>query len=1502
MEDLEKTKENIQPLRGGRDMEKLEIALTSDSQIYEEKRMFEERINNYEGSDPLQPWYEYLGWIEQTSLSSGNQTETNRILLRCVAKFECNEKYHQDHRFLKICMKYIDTQTSPQELYQELYDRGIGTLCAELYIGWAYYYDAEDDFAQTEAIYQKGFDAGASPKEDLIQAHKQFGFSMSQRLLHKDESSKMIFKTSFAERRNALTSLKLHKKKHVGSIRTGLAVKSYHPGIINQENIPNNFSNTDPGGVVYVGTSEDSHAGNLSIVQSLVNANRDRENIREPGPWSNAKCNRKRGRLFGAHQDLLFRISEDSSDHPLIPVIVNNLSRGIQLESNHKRQSYPQKPFEIAACDDDKPSGFPVYDKISLYCYAPAQDFSPEELHGYNYFKRRRIQNDMTDRYDNIWGKRGLTGIRLHPYHIREFKFIDDLKTEKPIIDNITLQMVTRTKELYANSEERSMEELRLQKWKEGKIKRYIDNKHDDDMFRVDMDETVVQSKRVSIATPRISIAPTLASSIRQSVFPPKVNMVMISEEKQDDVSTRSVNALSTPAENTSLEDDIKYTGTIKKSDIYKRRSVESPSMKAASKKISRHDLETEKKIDAETDFIVPTVKLKSKVAVPIFLDDDEPINRESNIFYPNESCSTQMFDMFVRSQSTPLALKNTVTKQSETVLQRQCLVLDDNYHQKDENFAQMQQVKINDENIGLESVTRNSNSIQAPKQLSTIMERTETSTISGTCSTKSSVSSPPQGDIISDIVIVENERLNNCNDMPRKNNVDEEILFKMPDMLTKEDPFEVIGKNSSKESISVKPFNIHIDSTETMVNIPLVSKNALPAKVDTGVIIDKENKDVRNSTLFQMQEDETATESIHLLRKNISHLPQREAGINSIMSFKITTERTNTVPLPLVKQTETIKSAAMVKKSRTDDSLFELLSKTPSPKNVQQKSVRSPLKEPSQKNTEFDRNASFFDLADFQKTPEKKLVKEEQLPVFIPAGSAPKPIIIKSVMGAINLADYPSPDQRRSTEDMNTEIFSLNMNNIKNSTLIPGQFSECEVPEKAVVFISPGGKTPKRLLDIHISMDEVDIKQINLNVNNDEDVFKIPEPMNKSPPVIELDDCDSNDLGKSIYVRKLTSPVEVNQKWEEIDEHFNPANNLYMKKEVDLDGTIQFICHQTQAGEVDPFDPKLQEAFLEKINFMSYIEELPTCSLVNKVQPLVKGMVVSVQDTKFSVMKKIGEGTFGTVYCGKNVITGEMIALKQERPANLWEYYICLELRSRINHDDILPGLMSVDYAIVGNNASVLVSPFSRYGNILDVCNTVKKVTNRNVDEFIAMIITCQILSIIDHLHSCMIIHADIKPDNFLLMTPISIDSKIPCIQLIDFGVSIDLKLFTKGTTFTKVVTTECFTCIEMLEKRSWTYQPDLYGVAGTTHVMLFGRYMEVQKDIINWNIKTRMPRYFRKNLWDNYFTTLLNIRDCHEMPNLQSVRCMLLAEIEGNDKYVRDKLNEFNQALLSA
>lgn len=136
---------------------------------------------------------------------------------------------------------------------------------------------------------------------------------------------------------------------------------------------------------------------------------------------------------------------------------------------------------------------------------------------------------------------------------------------------------------------------------------------------------------------------------------------------------------------------------------------------------------------------------------------------------------------------------------------------------------------------------------------------------------------------------------------------------------------------------------------------------------------------------------------------------------------------------------------------------------------------------------------------------------------------------------------------------------------------------------------------------------------------------------------------------------------------------------------------------------------------------------------------------------------------------------------------------------------------------------------------------------------------------------------------------------------QLIDFGVSIDMKLFKQGQTFSFVHNDNSFKCPEMRDQRPWTYQLDLFGLASVLHVLLFGKYMDIEKNERGfWMHKTYVPRYLNKNLWDEIFKNLLNIRDCNTMPNLQDLRALLKKEMEEKEKYVIKMVNEFNRALL--
>jgi checkpoint serine/threonine-protein kinase len=125
----------------------------------------------------------------------------------------------------------------------------------------------------------------------------------------------------------------------------------------------------------------------------------------------------------------------------------------------------------------------------------------------------------------------------------------------------------------------------------------------------------------------------------------------------------------------------------------------------------------------------------------------------------------------------------------------------------------------------------------------------------------------------------------------------------------------------------------------------------------------------------------------------------------------------------------------------------------------------------------------------------------------------------------------------------------------------------------------------------------------------------------------------------------------------------------------------------------------------------------------------------------------------------------------------------------------------MQVSAAVVAPNASVLISEFSPFGTLLEINNIIRQATSKVMHESLVMHFTSQILSIVSHLHNkCNIIHADIKPDNFLLMTLPSTETYVPSLRLIDYGCAIDMNLFEEGTEFKKVRLSRSFNRISSI------------------------------------------------------------------------------------------------------
>jgi hypothetical protein len=193
----------------------------------------------------------------------------------------------------------IDSSNNPLELYQLLYNRGIGTTCSELYRAWAMYCEEADDFPKAEQVYNIGLQAKAQPENELQQAHMAFQICFAQRMLHDDSPTKRKAASALAETRLALTSLRAVKRRNIVEApiqRTGDAVYKAVPGTFRQNadasnqprsNIMINVYNDNPGPSSFPVTYETEDAAEHPI--SLLETCAGVENKKEVGIWTSSK-------------------------------------------------------------------------------------------------------------------------------------------------------------------------------------------------------------------------------------------------------------------------------------------------------------------------------------------------------------------------------------------------------------------------------------------------------------------------------------------------------------------------------------------------------------------------------------------------------------------------------------------------------------------------------------------------------------------------------------------------------------------------------------------------------------------------------------------------------------------------------------------------------------------------------------------------------------------------------------------------------------------------------------------------------------------------------------------------------------------------------------------------------------------------------------------------------------------------------------------------------------
>ncbi|NWX10695.1 BUB1 kinase, partial [Caloenas nicobarica] len=268
-----------------------------------------------------------------------------------------------------------------------------------------------------------------------------------------------------------------------------------------------------------------------------------------------------------------------------------------------------------------------------------------------------------------------------------------------------------------------------------------------------------------------------------------------------------------------------------------------------------------------------------------------------------------------------------------------------------------------------------------------------------------------------------------------------------------------------------------------------------------------------------------------------------------------------------------------------------------------------------------------------------------------------------------------------------------------------------------------------------------------------------------------------------------------------------------------------------------------------------------------------------------FHVDCLLGEGAFAQVYQASlldasNPRNNQKVIFKVQKPANPWEFYIATQLVERLSPSTrhLYIHFYSAHFF---QNGSILVGELYNYGTLLNAINIYKKLPEKVMPQALVIYFAVKILYMVEELHSCKIIHGDIKPDNFILgerqfldNDTCDIDGLSHGLTLIDLGQSIDMKLFPEGTAFTAKCETSGFQCIEMLTQKPWNYQTDYFGMAATVYCMLFGTYMQVKNDNGVWKPEGTFRRLANAELWKEFFESLLNIPSCHSLPSLGALR----------------------------
>ena len=200
---------------------------------------------------------------------------------------------------------------------------------------------------------------------------------------------------------------------------------------------------------------------------------------------------------------------------------------------------------------------------------------------------------------------------------------------------------------------------------------------------------------------------------------------------------------------------------------------------------------------------------------------------------------------------------------------------------------------------------------------------------------------------------------------------------------------------------------------------------------------------------------------------------------------------------------------------------------------------------------------------------------------------------------------------------------------------------------------------------------------------------------------------------------------------------------------------------------------------------------------------------------------KKLGEGSFGIVYLGD--YRGNRVAIKKMKQIGS-DGGVDSNAMDEFEKEVSMLDKFRSDYLIHFYGACFIptkicmVTEFAQYGSIQDLRN--KRPDGEGITEKLRIKFCLDCAKGIKYLHDNGVLHRDIKPDNYLV---VSLEDQVDVnCKLTDFGSSRNVNLLMTNMTFTKGIGTPVYMAPEVMQQEHYKKPADVYSFGVTMYEIL--------------------------------------------------------------------------------